>query len=654
MDEICKTVEGEFKLQAQQNFLREYMRAYPDWKSLLLYHCLGSGKTCTAITMAEEYLLQNPSHHIKVILPARLRTNFLDELISPCGMGKYISKEEFVEYQLSTTPVSRKKAIKAKFMAAISEKYSFYSFERLKSEAMKEKDNIKDWVYKFTDQSMIIVDEVHNLLSDKYNVKAFTEALSTGTIKKGQKGLNTILFRLLTTLAAKTTKMIFLTATPIFDNMNQFKVLIQVMRPDLPELKNNITIKEAVEYLRGKVSYFPGTSINAYPTHEYNIIEVPLSKTQDRVTQSIIDAADDEDDAFKEQFMAKQRQASIACLENNPSLKHPSLVQKVIDDMPSYAPKIMKLVHEIESKPGKHIVYSNFVQAGLRIVEEALKKRGWIRLEPTQQPKSNKVYALWDGSIKDHEKQYIKMVANSKDNMTGEKVRLILGSPSIKEGVSFKHIQHMHLLDPVWNQSAKDQVEGRAIRYCSHIDIPRNHPVLKRNVVINIYKSVPRPNGHVAETCDQIIYDKIIVNKFKRIKLGEAALKKVAIDHYLFRQMYENSSSRPTTPIHPSPISVPDDIALNDRKRKESNKTTCPKTRRPVQDPGTNEWRCPKEDTFLKMNNQGFPCCYKIKRTKQQSKCPASRQPTPDGECPTGFILKTNKSGEPCCYKQRN
>ena len=108
MDEICISGTNEFQLQAQQNFLREYMIAYPNWKKLLLYHFIGSGKTCTAITMAEEYLKVYPNNKVNVVLPARLKTNFFDELISPCGFDKYISKEDFIKFNSSSTPAKIK------------------------------------------------------------------------------------------------------------------------------------------------------------------------------------------------------------------------------------------------------------------------------------------------------------------------------------------------------------------------------------------------------------------------------------------------------------------------------------------------------------------------------------------------------------------
>ena len=47
---------------------------------------------------------------------------------------------------------------------------------------------------------------------------------------------------------------------------------------------------------------------------------------------------------------------------------------------------------------------------------------------------------------KDIDKIKVKKVLNSKENMSGELIRVILGSPSIKEGISFNHIQHLHQL----------------------------------------------------------------------------------------------------------------------------------------------------------------------------------------------------------------
>jgi hypothetical protein len=107
----------------------------------------------------------------------------------------------------------------------------------------------------------------------------------------------------------------------------------------------------------------------------------------------------------------------------------------------------------------------------------------------------------------------------------------------MKEGVSFFQVQHLHLLDPVWNYSTKVQIEGRASRYCSHylIDEVRDNPLL-RKVSIHVYKIIDSASKE--PTADMKIYDTLIPQKYEFVKKAENALKKVAIDYYLFVNLY--------------------------------------------------------------------------------------------------------------------
>jgi hypothetical protein len=666
MDDICISPNSEFQLQAQQKFLSEYMVAYPNWQKLLLFHGIGSGKTCTAITMAEEYLKTYPNNKINVVLPARLKTNFFDELISPCGFDKYISKDDFIKFNMSSTSIKTKKEIKLKFMNAIESKYNIMSFEKLKLTALKNSNDILSWINTFTKDSMLIVDEVHNLIASTYDEKKFNEISFTGKILKRAKGMNTILFKLITTNAHLSAKMIFLTATPIFNNIIQLKELVKIMTPEAI-IKNDARISDIIDFLRGKVSYFPGTSINAYPSTEYNIHNVVISKTQDIVTSKIIDESffeKKEKNQENESFMTKQRQVSITCLPGNKAVK--GNINKVLLNINEYSPKIEAMMEVINSSPGKHIIYSNFVQTGIDVIEQLLLKEGWKNIKDVVMDEyawtnyKGKVFAKWSGNTKDVDKSMIKSIANKKDNMFGDKIRVILGSPSVKEGVSFKHIQHLHLLDPVWNQSAKTQIEGRAIRFCSHVDINENiNEPLKRKVIVDIYKLIPSPTGLVKETCDQIIYDDIIPRKQKLIKAGEIALRKVAIDNYLFRNLYIGKNL-------PSPKSLNDsaksninllereNVILKENQKIKKKTSSCPRKRRP-----SSLGHC-DDGYYKKINSHGDDCCYKTKKKtektqgdiiKKPTKCPKNRLPDFNDDCKDGFKLKLNKSNIPCCFK---
>lgn len=712
MDEICKSDSGEFKLQVQQKFLRDYIRKNPSWDKLVLYHEIGAGKTCTAITMAEEYLRTNPTHKVRIILPARLRTNFLDELISPCGMDRYISREDFKKYHDPSTPKGIKNHIKGVFMRAIHDRYDIMSFEKFRIEAMRHRDRIAEYMHSLTHNSIIIIDEVHNLLSRQYNEKSYQEFVSQRSIiqlpKKKYQGMVIMVFKLMLRFASSNSKMVFMTATPIFDNISQIKELIYAFKPELQSrIPSGATVGSIIEYLRGKVSYFPGTSKNAYPSVSYTNEDVVMSELQD-ITIHLIqlanekpedgeekapfeipeqfremlerdgygDGDENEDEEFVESFMAKQRQASMGV---HPSGEVKNNVDDVVNNLRKYSPKIHRLVENIQKDKGKHFAYTNFVKAGVDVIAKALQKKGWVcfnddyelAMQLAAGEKKYKVFAIWDGRVQDRDKQHIKSVINNINNIDGKNIRVVIGSPSTREGISFKHIQHMHLLDPLWNYSAKSQVEGRAIRFCSHSDIdPTVHKGLERTVKVHVYMLRPRPGGFVEESPDEIL-DRIMLRKKDLVEAGESALKKVAIDYFLFRKMYNDEPLIEAKSNQVSPIGIDEkENVYIDRGKKLNKGSTCPKKRRPTVSKvnGVEVNTCDNElYPVLKENKQKFPCCYKsatkaekepkikVKNPddkKKKSPCPKSRRPI-DGECKTGFKLKVNKSGIPCCYNAK-
>ena len=75
---LCKP--SAFALQQHQLFLKRTLNL----NRLLLFHGIGSGKTCSAISMAASYY-EKHNKQIVVIVPASLRSNFFKELNGPCG-----------------------------------------------------------------------------------------------------------------------------------------------------------------------------------------------------------------------------------------------------------------------------------------------------------------------------------------------------------------------------------------------------------------------------------------------------------------------------------------------------------------------------------------------------------------------------------------
>lgn len=76
--------ENRFELLPQQAFVRNFMSMYTPYNSLLLFHGLGSGKTCSAIGVCEEmrdYMRQMGIHQkILIVTSPNVQTNFKQQL----------------------------------------------------------------------------------------------------------------------------------------------------------------------------------------------------------------------------------------------------------------------------------------------------------------------------------------------------------------------------------------------------------------------------------------------------------------------------------------------------------------------------------------------------------------------------------------------
>lgn len=151
----------------------------------------------------------------------------------------------------------------------------------------------------------------------------------------------------------------------------------------------------------------------------------------------------------------------------------------------------------------------------------------------TRHPKTDHVwssakYVILMGSadINMQDKAKITGYTNREENIDGKLVRLILGSSVASEGIDFKRIRQVHIMEPKFNQAKIDQVEGRAIRNLSHSDLPKE----QQNVEIFKYCSVPsKKHNDKIETVDEYIY-RIAEDKDKKIKKVENILKQVAVD----------------------------------------------------------------------------------------------------------------------------
>ena len=109
------------------------------------------------------------------------------------------------------------------------------------------------------------------------------------------------------------------------------------------------------------------------------------------------------------------------------------------------------------------------------------------------------------------------------DNKDGYKVKVVLISKAGSEGIDFKYIRQIHILEPWYNMNRIEQIIGRGVRNFSHKDLE----FIKRNVQIFMYGTLLQDSEE--EAADLYVYR---VAEYKAIQIGKVSrvLKETAVD----------------------------------------------------------------------------------------------------------------------------
>ena len=247
----CNTARTEsidFELLSHQLVVRDYLNLYTPYRGLLLYHGLGSGKTCTSIGIAEG---MKSGKSIVLMTPASLKMNFFSEL-KKCGDALY-KKNQFWEFiSIKGEPQNVGILIKAlgltreyitehggAWMVDISKASNYAQLTDADQKAVDDQLNmmIRNKYFDINynglntrkmdeltaggkknpfDNKVVIVDEAHNLVS----------RIANANTKK-----NSIPFQLYKLLLdATNAKIVFLTGTPIINTPREIGILFNMLR----------------------------------------------------------------------------------------------------------------------------------------------------------------------------------------------------------------------------------------------------------------------------------------------------------------------------------------------------------------------------------------------------------------------------------------
>lgn len=242
------------------------------------------------------------------------------------------------------------------------------------------------------------------------------------------------------------------------------------------------------------------------------------------------------------------------------------------DELPKYSAKIAKVCDCIRASADKMveingvsttihggiiIVYTQYIYGGIVPMALALEEMGFMRYVGKQYVGKNKDYmsSLFQNGLINNRidartmklrdeipmsefKQAKYMIisgdkyfsqnnaedivkATSKANMYGDEVRVILISRAASEGLDFKYVRQVHVLDPWYNMNRIEQIIGRGVRNRSHCGLVFE----ERNVEIYMHATT---NGE-KETADTYVY-RYAEEKAKKIGKVTRLMKEVAID----------------------------------------------------------------------------------------------------------------------------
>lgn len=201
--------------------------------------------------------------------------------------------------------------------------------------------------------------------------------------------------------------------------------------------------------------------------------------------------------------------------------------------------KFLYAIFLILKSPGPVLVYSNYVtMEGLQIFKIYLHFFGFSAYTDQSKGEDGFRYSEFHGGIDSIQRSVNLKTFNVPDNKHGKISKIMMISPAGAEGISLSNIRQVHIIEPFWNETRIVQMIGRAIRQCSHKDLPMS----ERHVEIYRYKSVRKKSSKI--TTDQYI-ENLARGKEGLIQSFFDAIKEVAVDcvlnkpHNMLAQEYK-------------------------------------------------------------------------------------------------------------------
>lgn len=481
-------------LLLHQRLIANFINPHTPYNGLLLVHEMGTGKTCSAVAVAERFIRseqrQFPETRLKNIIVLTkgkgLQNNFINEIANVCTKGQYLEGIDYVK--------NRDRRVRKN----IKVNYTFDTFEVFSKNLRK----LQDWEKTNTyENTLFIVDEAHHLRmsNDPEERNIYKEIFS--------------LFELL-----KHRKILLLTGTPMKDQPEEIVNLMNLIIPnklesaDLTNLENLKTkVSGYVSYLRAMMSDIDRTEegVHLGTLQHFKVIPVVMDEFQSRAYLEAKQRDDVERSIFNNSRQASSFvfpdntfgkigfETNVVATTSGYRFASSAMRDEVMANLQKFSAKYFDVINKLEDDYKANrlsFVFSEFVKgSGLIILSILLELKGYSQATKNSNfAVQKKRFALFTTETStDAQIKYLISMYNNPKNLKGEYISTILGSKVIMEGFSFKNVQSEYILTPHWNYSETSQIIARGLRVGSHNDLVNSGVVPN----IKIYQYVALPHN---------------------------------------------------------------------------------------------------------------------------------------------------------------
>lgn len=505
-----------------------------------------SGKTCSAITIAETYkrnLIGNISKKALVLVSgSAIEQNFRKEIHD---INKGYNQCTFSEY-LTYKPYEPEIIKQKKVDNLIDSFYEIEHYQRFTNKinnirSTSSEEEYKTWIENNYSNRVFIIDEVHNLkekIEENKNLKRYDIVKDIISYSK-----NIQLILLSGTPMSHSSKEIINVLNLMLYNEgynpintdDYFDANGSLLENKITELRN--LFRGFISFVRQENPYtfankdIEGEYIDKIINEKFEDLNIKIDINMDyKIFPCYMEGKQLEHymNYIKTKKINSTEMIQLGLfgydVDNKKQIYRLPFDTFSINNIKNYSIKYYNLYQNILKSPVAPIfIYSNYRERGILMLVSMLLKNG-IKLSNTvrkndpilfskktfSQARSNPVNPLCYKCYKperthdtDHKFyplsfEYIigetqediqaKIINtfNSYENRDGKLIKILIGSSVLKEGVSLKNTRQVHIMDPWHNLSRIRQIIGRALRHCSHKDLDKKD----RNVKIYQYASL--------------------------------------------------------------------------------------------------------------------------------------------------------------------